>query len=127
MFEMGLYDPFGYLKHNLCPKKRQEAIWFLTIKILELPWLICVEVACHTSLERSWQGLELSFKPHLNRRSAHKVMSPQSCKSPHLGNFRTPTWESWDKMTFGCWLVNTENIIRGKVVASPKSRPWWVL
>ncbi len=30
-------------------------------------------------------------------------MGPQSCKSPNFGNFGTLTWESQDKMSFGCW------------------------
>jgi hypothetical protein len=29
-------------------------------------------------------------------------MHLQSRKSPNCGNFRTPTWESWDKKPFGC-------------------------
>ncbi len=28
-------------------------------------------------------------------------MGPQSCESPNCANFKTPTWESQDKMTFG--------------------------
>jgi hypothetical protein len=43
------------------------------------------------------------MRPHFNRRFAHKVMGLQSRGSPNFGNFGTPTWESWDKMTFGCW------------------------
>jgi hypothetical protein len=56
-------------------------------------------------------------------------MCPQSCESPSCENFGTPTWESQDKMPFRCgppWKA-TKNTIRGKVVASPKSEPWWVL
>jgi hypothetical protein len=31
-------------------------------------------------------------------------------------------------MTFGCWSrPSIENTVRGKVLASPKSRLWWVL
>jgi hypothetical protein len=56
-------------------------------------------------------------------------MGPQSRGSPNFGNFRTPSWESWDKMTF--WVLvlwpSAKYIIRGKVVASPKFGPWWVL
>jgi hypothetical protein len=33
-----------------------------------------------------------------------KIMGPQSCESPSYENFRTPTWESWDKMPFACGL-----------------------
>jgi len=42
------------------------------------------------------------FQTYLHRRSTRKVMVPQSRKSPNLGNFETPTWESQDKKPFGC-------------------------
>ncbi len=29
-------------------------------------------------------------------------MGPQSCENPNCGNYRTPAWESHDKMSFGC-------------------------
>jgi hypothetical protein len=32
-------------------------------------------------------------------------MGPQSYESPICGNFGTPTWESRDKMPFGCGPV----------------------
>jgi hypothetical protein len=48
------------------------------------------------SLESSRWGLQLCFRPHLNARSIRKVMGLQSCGSPNLGNFKTPTWESRD-------------------------------
>jgi hypothetical protein len=41
--------------------------------------------------------LQLCFRLHLDPRSARKVMGLQSCKSPNLGDFGTPTWESRDK------------------------------
>ncbi len=57
--------------------------------------------------------LQLYFKPHFNWMSTDKVMGPQSwdfcnfrgptCMNPNFGNFETPTWESQDKMSFGCW------------------------
>jgi hypothetical protein len=31
-----------------------------------------------------------------------KLCTPKVVKVPTLGNFGTPIWESWDKMTFGC-------------------------
>jgi hypothetical protein len=62
-----------------------------------------VQVACNIPLESCQQGLQLYFKTHLNQRFACKVMEPQSRGSPSCGNFKTPIWESRDKMTFGCW------------------------
>jgi hypothetical protein len=41
-------------------------------------------------------------------------MGPQSRESPNVGNFETPTWESWDKMSFGCGLRGeAQNILYG--------------
>jgi len=31
-------------------------------------------------------------------------MGSQSHKNPSCENFGTLKWESWDKMSFGCWL-----------------------
>jgi hypothetical protein len=43
-------------------------------------------------------------------------------------NFETPPWESQDKKAIRMWVQrsNAENIIWGKVVASPEFGPWWV-
>jgi hypothetical protein len=56
-------------------------------------------------------------------------MGPQSCESLKFGNFKTPTWESLDKMSFGCGPCGEAQsiTIKGKVVASPNSEPWWIL
>ncbi len=53
---------------------------------------------------------------HLNRRSTHKVMKPQSCESPNFGNFGM--WALWKGTKYTIW---------GKVGTSPKSGLWWVL
>jgi hypothetical protein len=93
MSKMGLHDPFGHLKHKLWPKEGSGiklAIWLQTIKSQESTQFPCMQVACHISLESFWWALQLCFRPHLNRRSAHKVMGPQSRGSPNFRNFRTP-------------------------------------
>ncbi len=48
----------------------------------------------------------------------HKVMSPQSHRNPSAGQNDIWALVMWP---------GTEHTIRGKVVASPKSKPWWVL
>jgi hypothetical protein len=68
----------------------------------ESPQFLCVQVACDIPFESSRQGLQLCFRLHLNWRSTNNIMGPQSCRSPNFGNFGTPTWESHDKMPFGC-------------------------
>ncbi len=106
MFNMGSHDPFGYLKHKLWPKEGSAIklpIWLPTTKIQESPWFPCVQVDCHIPLISFQWGLQLCLTPHLHQRSAHKVMRLQSHGNLNFGNFRTPTWESQDKMTFGCW------------------------
>jgi hypothetical protein len=99
MSKMGSHDPFGHLKHKLWPKERPKVkltIWLLTTKNQESTRFPCVQVACHISLESSQRGLQLCFRPHLNRRFAHKVMGPKSQESQlwkfrdsHFGNLGT--------------------------------------
>jgi hypothetical protein len=124
MSQMGLHDPFGHLKHKLWPKERMGVkltIWFVTTKSQESPKFPYVKVMCNIPLESSQQGLQICFKPHLNWRFAHKFMGPQGCKNP---NFGTPRKN--DIWVLVPWPY-TEYIIRGKVMASPKSGLWWVL
>jgi hypothetical protein len=124
MSKMGSHDPFEHLKHKLWPKERSGVkltIWLLITKSRELPRFPCVQVACYIVLEIFWWGLQLCFRPHLNQRSAHKVMGPQSRESPNLG---VPGQN--DIWVLVLW-PGTKYTIRGKVVISPKSGPWWVL
>jgi hypothetical protein len=89
---MGSHNPFGHLKHKLWPKERPAiklTIWLPTTKSQELTRFPCVQVACNISLESSWRALQLVFRLHPDRRSAHKVIALQSCRSPNFGNFGT--------------------------------------
>ncbi len=73
--------------------------------------------------------LQLCFKPHFDPRSARKVMGLQSPGSPVVRDFGTPTRESRERKAIWMWAPwrGPEYTIRGKVVASPKSGPWWIL
>jgi hypothetical protein len=129
---MGLHDPFGHLKHKLRPKEGSGvklAIWLPTTKSQESPWFPCVQVACDIPLERSQRGLQLCIGSYLNQRFSHKVMGPQSCKSSNFGNFGTPIWKVSGQNDI--WVLipwpSIKYTIRGKVLASPKSRSWWIL
>jgi hypothetical protein len=118
MSKMGSHDSFGHFKHMLWPKERSGvklAVWFPTTKSQESTWLPCVQVACDIPLESSQRGLQFCLKPHLNWRSAHKVMGPQMGVP---GQNVIWMWASWR---------GTEYTIMGKVVTSPKSGLWWVL
>jgi len=57
------------------PEKSQESTQFT-----------CLQMACNIPLESSWRGLQLFFRPHLDPRSARKVMGLKSCGSPNLGD-----------------------------------------
>jgi hypothetical protein len=116
MFKMGSHHPFGHLKHKLWPKKGlgvKLVVWLPTTKSRELTRFTYVQMACDIPLESSWQGLQLCFKSHFNRRSSHKVMRPQSCGSVNFDNFGTPTWESQDKKPFGCRPCGEAHSIQG--------------
>jgi hypothetical protein len=89
MFKISSYDPFEHLKHKLWPNEKSGvklAVWLPTTKSQELTRFPCVQVACNISLESSWRGLQLCFRPHLNWRSVHKVMRHQSYRSSDFGS-----------------------------------------
>jgi hypothetical protein len=132
---MGLHVPFEYFKHNLWSKERSGVklpIWLPTTKCQEsLDLLVC---RCHVgsihiSLKSSRQELQLCFRLHFNQSSVKKIMGLQSYRSPNLGNFKFPNLgvsgkiDIWVQALWPC----IENTMMGKVVAFPKSGPWWVL
>jgi hypothetical protein len=93
------------LKQKLWLKERpgvKLAVWLPTTKSQESPQFPHAQVTCNTPLESSRWEIQLCVRPHHNRRFAHKIMGPQSCGSLNFVNFRTSTWESWDKMPFRC-------------------------
>jgi len=56
-------------------------------------------------------------------------MAPQSRRSPNLGDFGTPIWESQDKknhLDVGP-MERCKVYYKGEGGGFPKSRPWWVL
>jgi hypothetical protein len=129
---MGSHDPFEYLKHKLWLKKGlgiKVSIWIPTIKSWESLWITCVKEACHVSLEIFWQGLQLCFGPHFNQRFSQEIMGVQSGGSPNFRNCGTLDLGILRKMPFGCSPHGeSQKILQGgKVVVSPKFRPWWVL
>jgi hypothetical protein len=103
------------------------AIWLPTTKSQKLPWFPCVQVACEISLESS-QAITLlytSFQSKVCTQSywSHKLQESQfwEFRDPHLGvSGQNNIW------MLVPWL-GTKYTIRGKMVASPKFRFWWVL
>jgi hypothetical protein len=104
-------------------------IWLPTTKSQESPWFIYMQVVRHISLENVRQKLQLCFRPHLNQKYAQKLMGLQSCESPNFENFGTPNLGIMGQNDI--WVQASQpsikNTIRGKMVASPKFGPWWVL
>jgi hypothetical protein len=126
------HQPFGHLKHKLWSKERSEvslAVWLPTIKSQELTQFPCVQVMCHILLESSWQELQLCLKPSYQLEVGREIYGPPKLRESQVWEFRDShlgvprqnaiwMWPSWK---------GTKYTIRGKVVASPKSGPWWVL
>ncbi len=54
------------------------------------------------ALESSRNELQDCFKPHPDWRSKQEVMDAQSPRSRTRDSFRTPPWESREKVPFGC-------------------------
>jgi len=88
---------------------------------------------CRRRATYHWKDLDESYNfaldSTLNTRSARKVMGLQSRRSPRWRDFGTPTQESQERKAIWMWppWPATQYTIRGKVVASPKSGPWWIL
>jgi hypothetical protein len=132
MCKLGSHDSFGHLKHKLWSKERLRVkltIWLLTIKSQKSTQFPYVQATCDIPLKRFGPGLQFCFRPHCNQRSAREVMGP-----PKL--WQSQLWEFWDshlgvprKNAIWMWPSwrDTESTIKGKVLASLKSRPWWVL
>ncbi len=96
------------------------------------PISLCTSDVPHTigklSTRTRWR-LQLCFIPHLNWRFAHKVMGPPKSWESQFWEFRDShlgvSWQN-DIWVLVAWPV-TKYTIRGKVVASLKFGPWWVL
>jgi hypothetical protein len=139
MSKMGSHCSFERLKRKLWPKEGPGVelpgvcqFWLPTSKSPESTRNIWLKTTCEISLESSRWELQLCFRPHFNPRSGRKVMGLQSPGSPVGRDFGTPARESRESRErkaiwmWVSWRV-TKYTIRGKVVASPKFGPWWVL
>ncbi len=78
-------------------------------------------MACHILLERSWWRLQLCFRP-ISIRGLHTNI----CAPKVAGVLVVGISKQNDIWLLALWL-GTKYTIRGKVVASPKFGPWWVL
>jgi hypothetical protein len=131
---MASHWPFGHLQAKLWAKEGpgiKLAIWLPTTKSLKSTSSRHPIEECDTSLERSRRGLQLWFRPRCDPTLQSGVMSSQSPGTPIgtvLGQFRDSNLRVPGKRAIWMWPRRraAENTIRGKVVASPESGPWWV-
>jgi hypothetical protein len=128
---MSSHDLFGHLKHKLWPKERPEiklAIWLSTIKSRESIWFLSVYVACDISLKSSWKVTTFLYISLQSKVYMRSYTPPKSWKS-QLWEFRNSHLGVSGQNAIWMWSLwrSVENIIRGKVVVSPKSGLWWVL
>jgi hypothetical protein len=128
MSKMGSHVPFGHFKHKLWPKKRLKinlTIWLSTTKSPESPWFPYV---WHTIGKLSMKATTLA------KTSFQSEVYTQSYGPPKL--WESELWE-FRNSHLGIpgqndiWVPvpwpNIKYTIRGEVVASPKSKPWWIL
>jgi hypothetical protein len=136
MSKMGSHCSFERLKRKLWPKEGPgvelpgvRQFWLPTTKSRESTRNTWRQTMCDIPLKSSRRELQLCFRLHFDPRSARKVMWLQSAGSPAGRDFGTPARESRERKAIWMWVPwrVTEYTIRGKVVASPKSGPWWVL
>jgi hypothetical protein len=125
--KMGSHDPFGCLKHKLWSKEGSRvklSIWLPTTKNQESPRFPCFQIVEKLST-RAKNFLYASYQSEVYKEIYGPLKSQESqvreFRDSHLGVSKQNAiwmWASW---------IGTKYTIRGKVVASPKSRLWWVL
>jgi len=102
---MALHWSFGHMQPKLWAKEGpgvKLAVWLPITKSRESTFSRHLILKCNMALESSQKELQLWFRPCLNQTLQSGDMSSQSFGSPTRDNFRTSTWESWEKEPFGC-------------------------
>jgi hypothetical protein len=117
---MNSHDQFGHLKHKLWPKERSRIKLVVSqpLKVRNPPYsLVCKWLATY-----HWKDLDEGKNFVLNYISIGglhtKLWGPKVARILTLGQNAIWMWASWR---------GTKYTIKGKVVASPKFGPWWVL
>jgi hypothetical protein len=132
---MASHWSFGHLQLKLWanegPGVKLE-VWLPTTKRQESTSSRHPNQECNMALESSRREIQLWFRPRLDQTWRSGDMSSQTPGTPIgrvSGQFRDSNLGVPGKRALWMWLPrsNAENTIWGKVVASPESRPWWVL
>jgi hypothetical protein len=132
MSKMSSHDPFRHLKHKLWPKERSGvklAVWLPTTKSHENQHNL---LACNWRATYHWKALDKGHKFSLDLISIAglhtKLWNPKFVEVPTLGISGLPFGSPRTKCHLVVGLMERHKIYyRGKVVASPKSGPCWVL
>jgi hypothetical protein len=121
---MGSYDPFGYSKHKLWPKKGQESNCQFESRTLKVKNRLDFH-KCKWHTTYHWKALDEGYNfasdlilievLHI-KLWAFKVIRVSILRISRQN----------DIWVHAMWL-GTKNTIRGKVVASPKSMLWLIL
>jgi hypothetical protein len=129
---MASHWSFGHLQPKLWAKEGpgvKSAIWLPTTKSRESTRSRCALGECNTELESSRRGLQVWFRPRLDRRPGREARMSQSLGSPKSGQFRDSTLGIPGKSVI--WVQvrwrGTENTIGRMVVAPPEPGPWCVM
>jgi len=107
MFKMASHCPFGHLQPKLWAKEGPGVklpVWLLTIKSRESTFSRRRLKECDTTLESSRQELQLWFKARPDPNLGRGAVAVQTLGTPTQDSYGTPTWESWEKVPFGCSL-----------------------
>jgi hypothetical protein len=107
MSEVSLHDPFEHLKHKLWPKEGSGvklAVWFPTTKSRNRPDFL----TCKWHATYRWKSLDKGYNfawDLISIGGLHaKLWAPKVVRVLTRGISGTPTWESQDKMPFGCGI-----------------------
>jgi hypothetical protein len=131
MSKMGSHDPFRHLKHKLWPKEGWESNWQFDswpLKFKSRPNFL----AWRWRATYHYKAFDEGYNFALNLISIGglhtKLWAPKVIRVPTLGILGLPLGVPGQN---DIWVMvpwpGTKYTIRGKVVASPKSEPWWVL
>jgi hypothetical protein len=107
MPKMASYGPFGHLQPKLWAKEGPGVkllVWLPTTKSQDSTSSQRCLKECDMALKSSRWELQLWFKPHLDPSLGQGAKSIQSPRTLTRDSFETPTWESWEKESFGCSL-----------------------
>jgi hypothetical protein len=131
MSKMGSHDPFKHLKQKLCQKKGWESNWQFNSRPLKVGnWSDFL--ACRWHATYHWKSLDNGYNFASDLISIGglqtKLWCPKFAGVPTLGILGLPFGSPKTKCHLDVGLVERHKIYyKGKVMASPKSGPWWVL